>query len=134
MKLLVGTTKGLISYQQKSSGWVLEKVHFPGLSVSMLFFNAQTSDIWVGLAIKHWGPKIFISSDEGKNWTEKTVPKYPQEAEIKPGKPATLQLIWSAAYQPEKERLWVGTEPGGLFYSDDRGETFHLNQALWDHP
>ena len=30
--------------------------------------------------------------------------------------------------------LWIGTEPGGLFFSDDNGKTFHLNGGLWNHP
>ena len=30
--------------------------------------------------------------------------------------------------------LWAGTLPGGLFKSDDRGASWHLNQPLWDRP
>lgn len=31
-------------------------------------------------------------------------------------------------------RLWLGTEPGGLFYSDDNGTTFKIVEGLWQHP
>jgi hypothetical protein len=31
-------------------------------------------------------------------------------------------------------RLWAGTMPGGLFRSDDGGESWSLNEALWHMP
>ena len=35
---------------------------------------------------------------------------------------------------PDKgSALWLGTEPGALFYSED-GRHFQLNRSLWDHP
>ena len=30
--------------------------------------------------------------------------------------------------------MWLGTIPGGLFRSVDRGETWELNTALWTAP
>ena len=30
--------------------------------------------------------------------------------------------------------VWAGTEPGAVFKSTDRGETFELVRGLWDHP
>ncbi len=30
--------------------------------------------------------------------------------------------------------IWLGTEPGGLFYSEDNGKSFHLNESLWNDP
>ena len=30
--------------------------------------------------------------------------------------------------------VWAGTEPGAVWRSTDGGETFALEQALWDHP
>ena len=30
--------------------------------------------------------------------------------------------------------MWAGTEPGAVFRSDDRGHTFTLERALWEHP
>jgi hypothetical protein len=31
-------------------------------------------------------------------------------------------------------RLWCGTNPGGLFRSDDHGDTWQLVESLWHHP
>ena len=134
VKILVGTTKGLLTYTRSATQWQLDQVDFQGLPVSMICVDQASEQIWIGLPPKHWGPKLFYSPDLGRHWQERSVPKYPLEAEIRPGKPAGLKLIWSGLYQPELERLWIGTEPGGLFMSPDHGKTFHLNEALWYHP
>jgi hypothetical protein len=48
----------------------------------------------------------------------------------------SLELIWSletgGADRPG--RLWAGTVPGGLFRSENRGESWELMRALWDRP
>ncbi len=134
MRLLIGSTKGLLFFKQSKSQWKLDRVAFSGLSVSMLYMEPNTDVIWVGLAIKHWGPKLFRSSDGGLHWQEKSVPKYPADATLTNHRSATLQLIWSGAFDSSASRLWIGTEPGGLFWSDDQAKTFHLCQGLWTHP
>ena len=30
--------------------------------------------------------------------------------------------------------MYAGTEPGAVWKSTDRGETFELERGLWDHP
>ncbi len=133
MRLFVGTTKGLLHFLPRKRSWVLDAVHFSGLPVSMLYQD-DTQNLWIALASKHWGPKLHCSSDLGQTWDEKAVPGFPEESMVRSDQPATLKLIWSACYQPGRKRLWLGTEPGGLFYSDDYGDRFTLNQALWQHP
>ena len=132
MRLLLGTTKGLITYTEHHGHWKFEHIAFPGLPVSMIHLQETSHQWWVALAIKHWGPKLFVSALGTDHWIEKPVPRYGPELTIK-GKAATLQLIWSAAHQPDGQRLWLGTEPGGLFFSDDDGENWELNTALWNH-
>ncbi|MFP3569014.1 WD40/YVTN/BNR-like repeat-containing protein [Paraburkholderia sp. SIMBA_030] len=53
-----------------------------------------------------------------------------------PPPPWTLQQIWSleTGGPDEPGVLWAGTIPGGLFRSDDGGNTWVLNRALWDRP
>ena len=36
--------------------------------------------------------------------------------------------------EDQKGRLYLGTNPGALFVSDDDGKSFELNRALWDEP
>ncbi|MDH3652420.1 MAG: hypothetical protein OEQ53_22205, partial [Saprospiraceae bacterium] len=40
--------------------------------------------------------------------------------------------IWSMT--SSQKRIWIGTEPGGLFVSDDRGQNWSLVESLWNHP
>jgi len=49
-------------------------------------------------------------------------------------KPATLKEIWSleAGGADQPGLLWAGTIPGGLFRSDDAGETWQLVESLWN--
>jgi hypothetical protein len=45
-------------------------------------------------------------------------------------------LIWSleGCGGDKPGTLWAGTIPGGLFRSDDRGESWTLNEPLWNQP
>ena len=48
----------------------------------------------------------------------------------------SLEQIWTleTGGADESGTLWAGTIPGGLFRSDDRGETWTLMRSLWDRP
>jgi hypothetical protein len=49
---------------------------------------------------------------------------------------AALKKIWYLGFgdKSQKGRIYAGTMPGGLFVSDDNGESFKLNETLWNHP
>jgi hypothetical protein len=51
-------------------------------------------------------------------------------------RPWSTEMVWSleAGHPDEPGVLWAGTIPGGLFRSADRGESWTLVRALWDHP
>jgi len=135
-KLLVGTTKGLVIFEKKNDSWAIEKVHFLGLPVSMVYIDERSNTWWAGLSHRHWGQKLHFSTDEGQKWQSVPTPKYPEAAEIKPGRRATLKKIWCMRHAgPNKPGgLWLGAEPGGLFYSQDNGQNFELVEGLWNHP
>jgi photosystem II stability/assembly factor-like uncharacterized protein len=48
----------------------------------------------------------------------------------------TLEQIWTLepGGPDEPGVLWAGTIPGGLFRSDDGGDSWTLNRPLWDRP
>ena len=133
MKCLVGSTKGLIIYNFDGIKWTLTSVEFAGLSISMIHYDRQRDEYWVGLSMKHWGPKLFRSGPSLRGWREVRAPEYPEGAEVRAGKMATSRLIWSGLVQSDGS-LWIGTEPGGLFHSQNEGQSWELNRALWDHP
>ena len=135
-KLLIGTTKGLVVFEKTGQDWQIKTTHFLGLPVSVIYVNELTNTWWAGISHHHWGQKLHFSTDEGQTWQEVNPPAYPLDAQMGSGKPATLKKIWiiqhgGAAYP---NRLWVGTEPGGLFLSENNGQTFQLVESLWNHP
>lgn len=134
--LLLATGKGLIVYKRIHGKWQFEGDFFQGFSVSTVLADDRTGYWWIALDHKHWGQKLHRSRDRGKTWEELSAPVYPKGAEIRPGLPATMKYIWTIAKGGKNQpgRLYLGTEPGGLFISDDGGETFTLNQSLWHHP
>lgn len=135
-KLLIGTTKGLVVFEKINRQWQIVKTHFIGFPVSIIYINELTNTWWAGIAHHHWGQKLHYSTDEGLNWQSVTPPAYPKDAKLSSGKSATLKKIWSIQNGGKvyPNRLWIGTEPGGLFLSEDNGQTFELVHTLWNHP
>ncbi|MBI1227024.1 MAG: glycosyl hydrolase [Bacteroidetes bacterium] len=134
--LLLGTRKGLIVCRKKHGNWKITDLHFEGVPVSIAYADERNGTWWACLDHGHWGVKLHRSNDEGKTWAEVTAPAYPEGAEIKPGEAATTRYLWSVQHGGVKnpDRVWIGTEPGGLFRSDDGGKNFQLMEALWNHP
>ncbi|MCG8306199.1 MAG: glycoside hydrolase [Cytophagales bacterium] len=135
--LLIGTRKGLVIYDKAATDkWVFRKVEFLGLPVSISYVDALTGTWWACLDHGHWGNKLHRSFDKGATWEEVAAPKYPEGEEIKEGVPASLRYLWAMASMSngQSSKLLIGTEPGGLFTSDNNGSTFELNRGLWDHP
>ncbi|MFQ5596459.1 MAG: hypothetical protein ACE5GK_00255 [Nitrospiria bacterium] len=70
--------------------------------------------------------------DAGAHWEEIAAPAYP------PGTPETeddgsVKLLWCLAAGRFNQAgwLWAGTIPGGLFCSNDFGNSWNLVDALW---
>nr|WKN35275.1 glycosyl hydrolase [Tunicatimonas sp. TK19036] len=134
--ILVGTAKGLVQYQKGSGGdWKEAQVYFQGFDVSLLYVDKRINRWWVGLSHKHWGEKLHFSDDAGTTWQETAVPTLHNES-LPTGKPAKLRQLWCMQQggDDQPDTLWLGTDPGALFKSEDQGESFHLVRGLWDHP
>jgi len=134
--LLLGTRKGFISYRFHNNHWEVENLSFEGVPVSIAYEDARSGTWWAALDHGHWGVKLHRSKDRGKTWDEVAAPAYPQGEEIKDGIMATTRYIWSVANGGKSfpSRLWLGTDPGGLFVSDNEGDQFDLVTSLWNHP
>lgn len=123
MKLIAGTDKGLIIYQKTAQGWELADISFIGLPVSA-FHEDGSGHWWVALNHKHWGPKIYRSTDQGESFKELNVPKFDHESGF------SLRSIWTIA--SFRDKVYVGTEPAALFEWD--GENFNELKGLSSHP
>ena len=149
-KILVATSKGLVVFEtvvplgrKRAKTWEIAKVHFLGLPATTIYHapsdnNSDSSNgtWWLGLAHRHWGQKLHVSKDEGETWQMLPPPKYPANAFLSSGKNATLKKIWTIQHagKDDPTGLWIGTEPGGLFYSKEDGENLELVKGLWNHP
>jgi len=136
IKMLLGTRKGLVTYSKNGHGnWVYENAHFLGIPVSIATVDPHTGYWWAMLDHGHWGCKLHRSKD-GHQWEEVTAPKYPDGEEIKDGVPATTKYLWAftSGGADRPDTIYIGTEPGGLFKSEDNGNSFELVRGLWGHP
>lgn len=134
--LLVATRKGLVVYRFKRGIWKMENVHFNGIPVSIAYADDRNGTWWACLDHGHWGVKLHRSTNRGQNWEETGAPAYPEGCMTKENVPAITKYLWAMQHGgiTKPDRLWIGTEPGGLFLSEDQGDSFQLNEALWNHP
>jgi hypothetical protein len=146
--ILLGTRKGAILLDLVSNRWKPQPIAHPGVPVSYFARDPQGT-LWAALEHGLWGPKLSRSKD-GTTWEDAPQIKYPEGARYVSGyaqppegtpadapkkpnyKPAKLLKLWAMAFAPQGKIL-VGTIPGGLFVSNNGGESFELNMPLWNH-
>ncbi|MCC6509515.1 MAG: exo-alpha-sialidase [Pirellulaceae bacterium] len=140
--LWVGTRKGLFQYVCQGSQWEIQQSAFLGTQVTFVYASANHQDLVVSLKHGHFGAKVHRSNDGGSTWQEVQTPAYPPKPPevadvIDPMRniaiPWSLDMIWAIEQAPSG-RLWCGTLPGGLFTSDDAGQSWQLNMPLWNLP
>ena len=142
-RIYVGTRKGLFVLARGLQGWSIEVVHFVGEPVTMVLANAVDRTLYATLTLGHFGAKLRRLPDGASEWQELAVPVYPAGAEINDGPPvgdeapkrkaASLAEIWAleSGGPDQSGILWAGTIPGGLFKSEDSGQTWSLVESLW---
>jgi hypothetical protein len=154
--LLVGTRKGgfIFSSDAARKSWQVSDLLFRSWRV--MHMQLDTRDRRLHAAVDHvvYGATTHYSDDFGQTWTQaRQVPEFTrpassgrppgtfQEAEqvmggAKLDGPEKLIKVWHIVPGRESEPgvLYAGAEPGALFKTTDRGETWELNEALFDHP
>jgi len=146
----VATRKGLFTVEKNSNGWGISNVSFLGDNCTLVAHDARdarngTPTLYAALNHGHFGIKMHRSRDGGGSWDEIASPVYPEKpADYKPkmppaeGKevPWVLKLVW--AIDPgganESGLIWCGTLPGGLFKSEDHGQSWKIVDSLWNDP
>jgi photosystem II stability/assembly factor-like uncharacterized protein len=152
--ILLGTRKGTILFDRVKASWQPRPIAHAGVPVCYAARDPRDGTLWASLDHGHWGPKLSRSRDGGATWTDISSLKYPQGAryvvkylptpDFNPESPAavpeyadaTVLKIWNIAFGSANQpnRLYAGTIPGGLFISDDGGDSWELNRPLWNHP
>lgn len=131
-RLLVGTKKGLFELRRDHTDWSIAASHFLGDPISMLLADPRDGTLYAAEALGHFGVKLQRSRDSGESWQEIPAPAFPKSDT---DGPSVSYLFCLETAGPDRPGwLWCGTIPGGLFLSKDHGESWTLNQALWDLP
>jgi hypothetical protein len=131
---MVGTRKGL--WVGRSDGrretWTWNGPHFDMQEVysCMVDTRGGSTRLLAGAASSWIGPQVGFSDDLGASW--QTGPdggiRFPSDTD------ASVERIWQLQPGAGDDVVWAGTEPGAVFRSEDRGVSFQLERALWDHP
>jgi photosystem II stability/assembly factor-like uncharacterized protein len=128
--VLIATRKGLFQYDIGAATPTIVASHFLGSPVSTVMVDRRDGAWYAGLDHGHFGVKIHRSDDRGASWAELPYPAFPE------GESASTRLLWTLepGHADQPGVVWCGTIPGGLFRSDDRGQSWELNRPLWDEP
>jgi hypothetical protein len=134
--VLVGTMKGafILRSDRSRAQWEMGGPYFPGSAVYALAYDGRAGRkrLWAGPQSMHWGALLRSSDDFGRNWTnpETATVKFPETAGV------ALTNIWQVTpgRESEPDTLYCGVEPAALFVSRDSGETWSLQEELWNHP
>ena len=127
----VATKKGLFELRRRNKAWAIEHVSFLGEPVSMVLPPAAGSArMLASLTTGHYGTKLWASDDAGRAWREAAAPTYPPQPEGAEGPAWKLVLVWSL--EQSDATVWAGTLPGGLFRSNDFGDSWQLVESLWN--
>ncbi len=93
-RIVLGTRKGLLTFQRSGTGWKLQREAHLGARVSYAAVDSRTGHLFACLDHGHWGAKLSRSTDDGETWKELAAPAYPEGEELKPGAPAVLKYLW----------------------------------------
>lgn len=158
VNVLVGTSKGGFIFSSDSSRkkWQVSDIQFKSWNVMHMQMDPRDRRLHAAVSHFVYGPTTHYSDDLGKTWIQaKQVPvitrpsksgrplSTPEEAAKffagetdMQAKPEKLIKVWhiEPGRASETGVLYAGAEPSALFVSKDRGESWTLNEGLFDHP
>lgn len=129
IEILLGTRKGLFVLRgvRGQPAWVTFRA-FAGQTVDYACFDSRSETYFATVTHGQFGPHLYYTHDLGGEWQEAEGLVFPAGADT------AVERIWIVEPGTEHGVLWAGVAPAALFRSADHGRTWHLNQALWDHP
>ena len=144
-RFLLGTRKGLFVVERTVHGWRSLPPHFPGLQIPAVLTDPRDGAWYAVVHHGHFGTKLHRSADSGRTWKEIAAPAFPPKPADAPEIrcpmrgvtiPWSVELAWclEAGGDDQPGRLWCGTVPGGLFKSDNHGDSWSLVTGLWNRP
>jgi photosystem II stability/assembly factor-like uncharacterized protein len=152
--VMVGTRKGgfIFSSDLGRKKWEKSEMLFKGWEMMHMVQDPRDGRLHTSVTHFVYGPTTHYSDDLGKTWTQSSaVPALSRPS--KSGRPhSTVEEAFSRHPLPERPeevlRVWnitpgrpeepgvlyAGVQPAALYKSTDRGDTWTLNEGLYDHP
>ncbi len=140
----VGTRKGLFRVDIDDGRPSIGDPAFLGSPVTNAVADPRDGAVYASLDHGHFGVHVHRSDDTGATWREVAAPEYPPkpdgEQHVNPMSQREVvwatQLGWTIepGHADEPGVLWCGTIPGGLFRSDDRGDSWRFVDSFWNLP
>jgi photosystem II stability/assembly factor-like uncharacterized protein len=131
--LLVGTRKGAFMYSSdaRRERWELSDPILPGWSIYHMNGDARDGKRRFYAAANHWawGPSV-ARSDDGKDWDFRSPGlKFGEDIGL------TVQNVWHIApgLADQPGVVYAGTQPAGMFRSDDWGESWTAMDGINKH-
>ncbi len=157
VKVLVGTSKGgfIFTSDAARQKWQAGDILFKSWNVMHMQMDPRDRRLHVATSHFVYGPTTHYSDDFGKTWTQaRQVPVLnrasksgrpsgtveemfrSESGENVKDKPEQMIKVWNITpgRASEPNVLYAGAQPASLFVSTDRGETWTLNEPLYDHP
>src|SRR3989442_4474406 len=113
----VGTRKGLfILHSKDRKRWQKRGPYFEGVEIRHAILDpAEGKTLYAGVTSEHWGMMVSRSTNLGDRWDlGKEGPRFTKESGL------TVTRIWQLQ-QGVDGSLYAGTEPAGLFRSENGG-------------
>lgn len=132
--IMVGTRKGLWIGRSDEArtdwSWSGPHFHFDEVYSVMIDTRGERPRLLVGASSPWSGPQVHRSDDLGETWQETAggAVRFPDDVD------ASVERVWQLVPGAKEGVVYAGTEPGAVFRSEDGGETFTLERALWNHP
>ena len=128
-ELVLGTKKGLFVLEgEPGDPFEIAARAFGGEPVEYALRDPRTGRLLASVTSAFYGPKIFYADDPAGEWEQAHGIALPE------GGDAALNRIWVIVPGEADGLLYAGGDPGVLFESRDNGETWHLNEGLWNQP
>jgi photosystem II stability/assembly factor-like uncharacterized protein len=135
VRVLVGTRKGAWVYTADAArtSWTISKPLIPGWSVSHMNVDTRRGAPRLFAAGGHWawGPYVAHSDDGGETWDQRSTGlAFPADMGV------TVGSVWNVqpALASRPGVVYAGTQPAGLFRSEDWGATWAPVDEVNNHP
>jgi photosystem II stability/assembly factor-like uncharacterized protein len=154
VRVLVGTRKGgfIFTSDRDRRQWSVSDILFKGWDMMHMTMDPRDGRLHTAVAHFVFGPTTHYSDDLGQSWTQTQAPPKFTRPSASGRPPGTAEDAFSGRPMPttpegvlkvwniepgradEPGVLYAGVQPAALFKSTDRGESWVLNESLYDHP